>query len=229
MDYPQDPGVGLHEGKFTDGDAGAGIPASLDPADWANLVTDELLAFLTAASITPDFNNAGQVLQAARALGLRSASTTQTGVSELATNAEALAGTDTARVVPASALAYVLAQRMGPKWLASEVEIVDSVGTPTWTTVDLAASIPSGATTAIIAGRLGDDRGESTLYVRPYGDSGAGLRVVQVAGLGGHDSPRHISQFLCPLSDRKFQYQVTRTDGSAAVKDYGLWLQGYQF
>lgn len=65
MKYPQSvPGVGLVGGKFSDGDPAQGIPASLDPAQWANQVTDELLAVIAAAGLTPSEVDSTQLLQA---------------------------------------------------------------------------------------------------------------------------------------------------------------------
>lgn len=68
MDYPSDPTVGLQNGKFTDGDPASGIAASEDTAAWANAVTDEILAVITAAGLVPDENVHTQLRQAVIAL-----------------------------------------------------------------------------------------------------------------------------------------------------------------
>lgn len=56
------------EGFFTGGNPGGGTPATRVRAWWLNMVQEELFAFLTAAALTPDVANSGQVLAAARVL-----------------------------------------------------------------------------------------------------------------------------------------------------------------
>ncbi len=69
MDYPKSvAGVGLLNGKFTDGDAASGIKGSLDPASWANAITDEQLAIIVAAGLSPDETKSNQVLAALQVL-----------------------------------------------------------------------------------------------------------------------------------------------------------------
>ncbi|QLI80781.1 hypothetical protein HZU75_04140 [Chitinibacter fontanus] len=69
MDYPKTvPGVGLVAGKFSDGDVAQGVPASLDPAAWANAVTDELLAVIVAGGLVPTEGVNNQLLQAIQAI-----------------------------------------------------------------------------------------------------------------------------------------------------------------
>lgn len=70
MDYPHsEPGVSLTpDGRFTDGDPAAGIPASRDPASWANGVTTELLNVIRAGGLQPDEFQHNQLLVAMREL-----------------------------------------------------------------------------------------------------------------------------------------------------------------
>lgn len=69
MDYPKrTPGIGLVGGKFADENASTGQPGSLIPATWGNAVTDELLAVIKAAGLTPSEDNNAQLLQAIQGL-----------------------------------------------------------------------------------------------------------------------------------------------------------------
>ena len=69
MDYPVSvPGVGLVGGKFVDEDAAVGQIGSLIPAAWGNAVTDEIVAVIEAAGLTPSEADNTQMLQAMREL-----------------------------------------------------------------------------------------------------------------------------------------------------------------
>lgn len=65
MDYPITvPGVGLNAGKFTNGNPVASLAASLDPAEWANAVTDEILNVIIQGGLTPTENTNTQLATA---------------------------------------------------------------------------------------------------------------------------------------------------------------------
>ncbi len=64
MKYPTDPNVLLYQGKFTDGDPGLAIQSSRWPANHANAITDEIMAVITAAGLTPDEGDLTQLAQA---------------------------------------------------------------------------------------------------------------------------------------------------------------------
>lgn len=69
MDYPISvPGVGLSAGKFTNGNPLASLAASLDPAEWANAVTDEILNVIVQGGLTPIENTNTQLATAIKNL-----------------------------------------------------------------------------------------------------------------------------------------------------------------
>ena len=69
MDYPKSvPGVGLVGGKFIDENVQTGQQGSLIPAAWGNAVTDEILAVIAGAGLTPDESAYDQLLEAIETL-----------------------------------------------------------------------------------------------------------------------------------------------------------------
>ncbi|WP_263264033.1 hypothetical protein [Pseudomonas sp. RIT-PI-S] len=67
MDYPKSvPNVGLVGGKFVDENAASGVVGSLIPSAWGNAVTDEMLAVIQAANLTPAEGQSDQLLTAIR-------------------------------------------------------------------------------------------------------------------------------------------------------------------
>jgi Phage Tail Collar Domain len=69
MDYPKSvPSIGLGpDGKFSDGDPQTGQQPSLDPAVWANAVTDEILAVIRGAGLEPQEGANAQLFEAINA------------------------------------------------------------------------------------------------------------------------------------------------------------------
>lgn len=93
MDYPKStPNVGLVGGKFVDENTGTGQPGSLIPAAWGNSVTDELLAVIVAAGLTPSENDLTQLQKAIQSLA---ASDVKRTVRVATTGAIALSGVQT--------------------------------------------------------------------------------------------------------------------------------------
>lgn len=93
MDYPKStPNVGLVGGKFVDENTSTGQPGSLIPASWGNAVTDELLAVIQAAGLTPSESDLGQLQKAIQSLA---ASDVKRTVRVATTGAIALSGAQT--------------------------------------------------------------------------------------------------------------------------------------
>lgn len=93
MDYPKStPNVGLVGGKFVDENTSTGQAGSLIPATWGNSVTDELLAVIVAAGLTPSESDLTQLQKAIQTLA---ASDVKRTVRVATTGAIALSGVQT--------------------------------------------------------------------------------------------------------------------------------------
>lgn len=67
MDYPKSvANVGLVNGKFVDENTATGVVGSLIPSVWGNAVTDEIIAVIAAAGISPVEGQLDQLLTAIR-------------------------------------------------------------------------------------------------------------------------------------------------------------------
>lgn len=65
MDYPKSvPSVGLVNGRFVDENPVEGSPGSLIPAVWGNSVTQEILAVISGADMTPSEADTQQLFKA---------------------------------------------------------------------------------------------------------------------------------------------------------------------
>lgn len=105
MDFPKSvPGVGLVNGKFIDEDPLAATPGSLIPSAWGNAVTQEILAVIASAGFTPDEANTAQLLAAINK------KVTDVSV-QFATQSEAEAGTNLAKVMSPGRVFQAIAKR----------------------------------------------------------------------------------------------------------------------
>lgn len=106
------------DNRFTDGDPVGGVQATMVTDDWANDVQEELMSILTAAGIAPVKGDQDQVLAAINQIIAAAipayppdATVTAKGLVELATDAEATAGTDAARAVTPAGVKQAYAQK----------------------------------------------------------------------------------------------------------------------
>ena len=100
MDYPKTvTDVNLLNGKFTDGNPSGGTPASLLPAEWLNLITDEVLNILIVAGIAPDETSNTQLGSAIQSMQLNYAVDTGAANAYAATYTPAIAALQAGRVL----------------------------------------------------------------------------------------------------------------------------------
>ena len=93
MDYPKSvPGVGLVGGKFIDENVQTGQQGSLIPAAWGNAVTDEILAVIAGAGLTPSESAYDQLLEAIDTLIANGAVTYENSAAVLLADGVASAG-----------------------------------------------------------------------------------------------------------------------------------------
>jgi len=105
------------DNRFTDGNPASGIPPTIVTDDWANAVQEEIVAVITAAGLTLNKAYNGQLKDAIEALivgAVPMASTAESGLVELATSAEAVAGVDAERAVTPAGLSAALANALMP-------------------------------------------------------------------------------------------------------------------
>ena len=94
MDYPKSaPGIGLVGGKFIDENVQTGQQGSLIPAAWGNAVTDEILAVIAGAGLTPSESAYDQLLEAIETLIASGAATYEDSAAVLLADGVASAGT----------------------------------------------------------------------------------------------------------------------------------------
>ena len=93
MDYPKSaPGIGLVDGKFIDENVQTGQQGSLIPAAWGNAVTDEILAVIAGAGLTPSESAYDQLLEAIETLIASGAATYENSAAVLLADGVASAG-----------------------------------------------------------------------------------------------------------------------------------------
>ncbi|GAB6124337.1 hypothetical protein [Humidesulfovibrio idahonensis] len=181
-------------GHFTNGDAVAGIPATVPGQDWFNMVQEEILNVIKAAEINPSSTDDTQLTQAIakliadQAVTVSDASETVAGILKLATLTQAIAGTNTATAMTPADVAAAALSGTGRVALAAGTADALTATVPSAQTalihgmnVLVRAAATNATTTPTFALTLGTTATPAKVIVGP---AGAALAVGAIAGAG---------------------------------------------
>jgi phage-related tail fiber protein len=170
VQYPlSDPTALLNGGKFTDGNVGLGVPASIDKAAWLNAVYDELINIIIAAGLTPNEAQFNQVVAAINAL------ISNAFAAHIASQAQVNTGTNATLYVTPATLSNRIAQIIGaaPAALDTLQELAAALGSdPNFATTIVTAlagkaALSHGHSWNQVSGRPGDFCFSATPNLRP--------------------------------------------------------------
>ena len=180
MDFPKSvPSIGLVSGKFVDENPLLGTPGSLVPSQWGNAVTEEILAVIQAAGLTPDEDDNGQLLEAIHSLltgATPEATATVLGLVKQASKQEAEDGLDDKKSMSAlrvhqaiakKAAAVVISTAVSKVLVANDLGLVLVDSTAAATNITLPASDGALGVRDVIIRRV--DNGGNRLTVTAAG------------------------------------------------------------
>ena len=173
--------------KWQDANPGVGQEATAQNAEWHNGVQEELIGIIIAAGLVPTAGVYNQVLTAIQqfiaAAAAPNASTTQYGLVELATNAQAAALTDTTHALTPSGLGSLFGRSLTtngyqklPGGLILQWGSITTSGTGGGAIpLTFPVTFPSACLYGNYVGNGFDNVGDSTSQVSSYSSPGNGL------------------------------------------------------